>query len=56
MQNRDGGWASFDRGCDKVALTCPNLPYFPIAYFGILKTGAAVVPLSCCERPTETTW
>ena len=31
---------------DKVALTCPNLPYFPMIYFGILKTGASVVPLS----------
>ncbi|MEV0644848.1 long-chain fatty acid--CoA ligase [Phytomonospora sp. NPDC050363] len=31
---------------DRVALTCPNLPFFPIAYFGILKTGAAVVPLN----------
>jgi long-chain acyl-CoA synthetase len=25
---------------DKVALSCPNLPYFPMLYFGILKTGA----------------
>ncbi|MBP9665317.1 MAG: long-chain fatty acid--CoA ligase [Pyrinomonadaceae bacterium] len=31
---------------DKVALSCPNLPFFPIVYYGILKTGAAVVPLS----------
>ena len=31
---------------DKVALTCPNLPYFPIIYYGILKTGAVVVPLN----------
>jgi long-chain acyl-CoA synthetase len=31
---------------DRVALTCPNLPYFPVAYFGILKTGATVVPLN----------
>ena len=30
---------------DKVALTCPNVPYFPIIYYGILKTGAVVVPL-----------
>ncbi len=21
---------------DKVAFTCPNLPYFPVVYFGIL--------------------
>ncbi|NUP01003.1 MAG: AMP-binding protein, partial [Nonomuraea sp.] len=25
---------------DKVALLCPNLPYFPFVYFGILKAGA----------------
>lgn len=31
---------------DNVALTCPNLPDFPIVYYGILKTGAAVVPLN----------
>ena len=30
---------------DKVALACPNLPYFPFAYFGILKLGAVVVPI-----------
>ena len=28
---------------DKVALSCPNLPYFPIVYYGILKAGATVV-------------
>jgi long-chain acyl-CoA synthetase len=31
---------------DNVALTCPNVPYFQIAYYGILKTGATVVPLN----------
>jgi long-chain acyl-CoA synthetase len=31
---------------DKVALSCPNLPYFPMVYYGILKTGAVVVPLN----------
>jgi long-chain acyl-CoA synthetase len=38
-----------DRGIrpgDRVALSCPNLPYFPIAYYGILKAGAVVVPLN----------
>jgi long-chain acyl-CoA synthetase len=29
---------------DKVALNCPNLPYFPIVYYGILKAGAVIVP------------
>ena len=31
---------------DKVALMMPNLPFFPIAYYGILKTGATVVPFN----------
>src|SRR5215472_3224325 len=31
---------------DRVALSCPNLPYFPIVYYGALKAGAAVVPLN----------
>lgn len=38
---------------DKVALTCPNLPYFSIAYFGILKTGATVVPLNVLLKARE---
>lgn len=38
---------------DKVALTCPNLPYFPIIYFGILKAGAIVVPLSVLLKKDE---
>jgi long-chain acyl-CoA synthetase len=31
---------------DRVALSCPNLPCFPIVYYGILKAGATVVPLN----------
>lgn len=38
---------------DKVALSCPNLPYFPIVYFGILKTGGVVVPLNVLLKPRE---
>lgn len=38
---------------DKVALVCPNLPFFPIVYYGILKVGAAVVPLSILFKPRE---
>ncbi|WP_277871122.1 AMP-binding protein [Nocardioides yefusunii] len=38
---------------DKVALTCPNLPYFTIAYYGILKAGAAVVPLNVLLKSRE---
>jgi len=38
---------------DKVALSCPNLPYFPIIYFGIIKAGAVVVPLNILLKKDE---
>ncbi len=38
---------------DKVALSCPNLPYFPIVYYGILKAGATVVPLNVLLKRRE---
>ncbi len=38
---------------DKVALSCLNIPYFPIVYYGILKAGAAVVPLNVLLKPRE---
>ena len=38
---------------DKVAFSCPNLPYFPMVYYGILKAGAAVVTLNVMFRGRE---
>ena len=38
---------------DKVALNCPNLPYFPIVYYGIMKAGAVVVPLCVLFKARE---
>jgi long-chain acyl-CoA synthetase len=38
---------------DRVVLSCPNLPWFPIAYFGILKAGAIVVPINVLLKPRE---
>ena len=38
---------------DKIALSCPNLPFFPIIYYGILKTGAIVVPLNVLLKGRE---
>ncbi|MGB5157021.1 long-chain-fatty-acid--CoA ligase [Desulfobacterium sp. N47] len=38
---------------DKIALSCLNLPYFPIVYYGILKAGAVVVPLNVLLKPRE---
>jgi len=38
---------------DKVALSCFNLPFFHMVYFGILKAGATVVPLSVLLKKDE---
>ncbi|GAB6144378.1 long-chain-fatty-acid--CoA ligase [Desulfocicer niacini] len=38
---------------DKVALSCLNLPYFPMVYYGILKIGAVVVPLNVLLKGRE---
>jgi long-chain acyl-CoA synthetase len=37
----------------RVALSCPNLEWFPLAYYGILKAGAVVVPLNVLLKPRE---
>ncbi len=41
---------------DRVALSCPNLPYFPVVYYGILKAGAVVVPLNVLNKGRENTY
>ncbi len=38
---------------DHVALSCPNVPWFAVAYYGILKAGAVVVPLNVLLKPRE---
>jgi long-chain acyl-CoA synthetase len=38
---------------DKIALSCANLHFFPIIYYGILKTGAVVVPLNILFKARE---
>ena len=38
---------------DRVALTCPNLPFFPVVYYGVLKAGATVVPLNVLSTARE---
>jgi long-chain acyl-CoA synthetase len=37
----------------RVVLSCPNVPYFPAAYFGILQSGATVVPINVLLKPGE---
>src|SRR3712207_5171968 len=38
---------------DRVALMVPNLPYFPVVYYGILRAGGVVVPLNVLLRRRE---
>ena len=38
---------------DKVALSCPNLPYFPMVYYAILKAGGVVVPINVLLKGRE---
>lgn len=38
---------------DKIALSCLNLPYFPMVYYAILKIGAVVVPLNVLLKRKE---
>src|SRR5438445_10344283 len=38
---------------DRVGLMLPNVPQFPMAYFGILKAGGVVVPMNVILVATE---
>ncbi|MGK5092297.1 long-chain fatty acid--CoA ligase [Deltaproteobacteria bacterium TL4] len=44
--------AGINKG-DRVVLSCPNLPFFPMVYFGILKIGAVVVPINVLLKERE---
>ncbi|HEX3782592.1 MAG TPA: long-chain fatty acid--CoA ligase [Pseudonocardiaceae bacterium] len=38
---------------DRIALSCINIPQFPIIYYGILKAGAVVVPMNVLLKARE---
>ena len=38
---------------DKIAIQCPNIIEFPVIYYGILKMGGVVVPLSILLKKNE---
>jgi long-chain acyl-CoA synthetase len=38
---------------DRVGLMLPNLPYFPFAFFGVLRLGAVVVPMNPLLKERE---
>src|SRR4051794_27417676 len=39
--------------CDRGGLMLPNLPYFPFAFFGVLRLGASVVPMNPLLKERE---
>src|SRR3978361_225067 len=38
---------------DRVGLMMPNVPYFPCAFFGVLRLGAVVVPMNPLLKERE---
>jgi long-chain acyl-CoA synthetase len=38
---------------DRVAISLPNIPQFPIAFYGAIKAGAVVVPTNPLYKPHE---
>jgi long-chain acyl-CoA synthetase len=38
---------------DRVGMQLPNVPYFPIVYFGALRIGAVVVPMNPLLKDRE---
>src|SRR3954463_6757683 len=48
-----------DRGLrpgDRVGLMLPNVPYFPVVYYGILRAGGVVVPMNVLLKGREVTF
>src|SRR3712207_2360539 len=41
---------------DRVGIMLPNVPYFPIVYYGILRAGAVVVPMNVLLKGREVTF
>ncbi|MDQ1634912.1 MAG: long-chain acyl-CoA synthetase [Frankiaceae bacterium] len=41
---------------DRVGIMLPNVPYFPVAYYGILRYGCTVVPMNVLLKGRETTF
>lgn len=39
---------------DRIGIMLPNVPYFPIAYYGVLRLGGVVVPMNVLLKERET--
>ncbi len=44
--------AGIEKG-DRVGLMLPNVPYFPVVYYGILRAGGVVVPMNVLLKGRE---
>jgi long-chain acyl-CoA synthetase len=42
----------FERG-DRVGVMLPNVPYFPVIYYGVLRAGGIVVPMNVLLKKRE---
>src|SRR5438445_3752640 len=38
---------------DRVGIMLPNLPYFPVCYYGVLRAGGIVVPMNVLLKRRE---
>jgi long-chain acyl-CoA synthetase len=38
---------------DRVAIMLPNVPYFPVCYYGVLRAGGVVVPMNVLNKRRE---
>src|SRR3954469_21976730 len=38
---------------DRVGIMLPNVPYFPVAYYGVLRAGGVVVPMNVLLKARE---
>jgi long-chain acyl-CoA synthetase len=41
------------RAGDRVGIMLPNLPYFPVCYYGVLRAGGVVVPINVLLKRRE---
>src|SRR3954447_861269 len=41
---------------DRVGIMLPNVPYFAVAYYGILRAGGVVVPMNVLLKGREVTF
>src|SRR3954463_9414867 len=41
---------------DRVGVMLPNVPYFPVVYYGVLRAGGVVVPMNVLLKAREVTF